>query len=161
MAENSFSLNSVEVPQPPLERFAQFLQSHGKRVTKQRRMIVEQVFSHHDHFDADELMDHLREAIERREVSRPTVYRTLSELTEAGLVRKMTLAGRSVYEHDYGYPRHDHLHCQVCNTLIEFQCEDLDRISQIVAREHNFEISSHRMFVTGICVNCRKSQKLL
>ena len=161
MADNNFSLNSVEVPQPPLERFAQFLQSRGKRVTKQRRIIVEQVFSHHDHFDADELMAHLRDAIERREVSRPTVYRTLSELTEAGLVRKMTLAGRSVYEHDYGYPRHDHLHCQVCNTLIEFQCEELDRISQNVAREHDFEISSHRMFVTGICANCRKAQKLL
>ncbi|MBN2291208.1 MAG: transcriptional repressor [Pirellulales bacterium] len=160
MADNNFSLNSVEVQQPPLERFAQFLQSRGKRVTKQRRIIVEQVFSHHDHFDADELMAHLREAIERREVSRPTVYRTLSELTEAGLIRKMTLAGRSVYEHAYGYPRHDHLHCQVCNTLIEFQCEELDRISQTVARQHDFQISSHRMFVTGICANCRKAQKL-
>ncbi len=157
MDENNFSLNSIEVPQPPLERFAQFLKSRGKRVTKQRRIIVEQVFSHHDHFDADELMAHLREAIAGRQVSRPTVYRTLAELTEAGLIRKMTLAGRSVYEHAYGYPRHDHLHCQVCNTLIEFQSEELDRISQSVAQQHDFEISSHRMFVTGICANCRKS----
>jgi Fur family ferric uptake transcriptional regulator len=159
MAENDFSLDSVEVPQPPLDRFAQFLQSRGKRVTKQRRIIIEEVFSHHDHFDADELMDHLREAIDRREVSRPTVYRTLSELTEAGLIRKMTLAGRSVYEHAYGYPRHDHLHCQVCNTLIEFQSPELDRISESVARQHDFEISSHRMFVTGICANCRKATR--
>ena len=157
MSEHNFSLNTVEVQQPPLERFAQFLKSSGKRVTQQRRIIVEQVFSHHDHFDADELMVHLREAIERREVSRPTVYRTLAELTEAGLIRKMTLAGRSVYEHAYGYPSHDHLHCQVCNTLIEFQSEELDRISQSVARQHDFEISSHRMFVTGICANCRKA----
>ena len=158
MPENNFSLDSVEVPQPPLDRFAQFLQMHGKRVTQQRRIIVDQVFSHHDHFDADELMAHLREQIDRREVSRPTVYRTLSELNEAGLLRKMTLAGRSVYEHAYGYPRHDHLHCQVCNTLIEFQSEELDRISRSVARQHDFDIYSHRMFVTGICANCRKTQ---
>jgi len=161
MAENNFSLHSVEVPQPPLERFEHFLQSRGKRVTRQRRVILEEVYSHHDHFDADELMVHLADAIARREVSRPTVYRTLAELTEAGMVRKMTLAGRSVYEHDYGYPNHDHLHCQVCNKLIEFQSDELDRISRTVARQYSFEITGHRMFVTGICVNCRKAQKSL
>ena len=158
MAENNFSLHSVRVSQPPLERFAQFLKSREKRVTRQRRIIVEEVFSHHDHFDADELMAHLGEAITRREVSRPTVYRTLSELTEAGLIRKMVLAGRSVYEHAYGYPSHDHLHCEVCNKLIEFQSEELDRISRTVARQHDFEITGHRMFVTGICANCRKAR---
>ena len=52
-----YSLGSVEIKLSPLERFAQFLQSRGKRVTRQRRLIVEQVFSHHDHFDADELIE--------------------------------------------------------------------------------------------------------
>ena len=158
MAENNFSLHSVQVSQPPLERFAQFLKSREKRVTQQRRIIVEEVFSHHDHFDADELMAHLHEAISRREVSRPTVYRTLSELTEAGLIRKMMLAGRSVYEHAYGYPSHDHLHCQICNKLIEFHSDDLERISRTVAQQYDFEISGHRMFVTGICNSCRKTR---
>ena len=51
----SFSLGSVQVKLPPAERFGQFLQRRGKRITQQRRLIVETVFSHHDHFDADEL----------------------------------------------------------------------------------------------------------
>src|SRR3990172_3764559 len=115
-----FSLRSVAVPLTPAERFSQFLQSTGKRITQQKRLIVEQVFSHHDHFDADELLDHLRPLVAQRKVSRPTVYRTLAELVEAGMLRKMALGGRSVYEHEYGYPSHDHLYCQQCNRLLEF-----------------------------------------
>jgi Fur family ferric uptake transcriptional regulator len=158
MSDN-FSLGSVQVPLPPLERFAQFLQARGKRITPQRRLIVEQVFSHHDHFDADELMTHLQELIAQRKVSRPTVYRTLAELVEAGLLRKMTLGGRSVYEHEYGYPRHDHLYCQICNRLIEFHSRDLEKLRDLVAREHDFQVLGHRMFVTGICSACRRRQE--
>jgi len=151
----SYSLGSVSVTLSPAERFAQFLQNRGKRITSQRRQIVETVFSHHDHFDADELIDHLQTPIAQRKVSRPTVYRTLSELVEAGMLRKMVLGGRSVYEHEYGYPSHDHLYCQVCNKLIEFHSPELERIRDEVARRYEFRVSGHRMFVTGVCKDCR------
>jgi len=153
---DDFSLRCIPVELPPLERFTQFLRTRGKRVTEQRRLIVEQVFSHHDHFDADELMDHLAELIAQRKVSRPTVYRTLGELVEAGMLHKMTLGGRSVFEHDYGYPRHDHLYCQVCNRLIEFHSDALERLRDKVARQYEFRVIGHRMFVTGICSECRR-----
>ena len=156
MSDDSYSLGHVEVTLPPSERFGQFLQGRGKRITQQRRLIVETIFSHHDHFDADELIEHLKDLIARRRVSRPTVYRTLAELVEAGMLRKMVLGGRSVFEHDYGYPSHDHLHCQICNRLIEFHSADLKRIRDEVAREHDFEVAGHRMFVTGTCAECRK-----
>jgi Fur family ferric uptake transcriptional regulator len=152
----SYSLGPVRVKLPPLERFAQFLEGRGKRFTQQRRLIVEQVFSHHDHFDAEELMDHLQQLMAQRKLSRPTVYRTLGELVEAGMLRTMELGGRSVYEHAYGYPTHDHLYCQVCNRLIEFHSEELERIRDAVARQHRFDVLGHRMFVTGICAECRK-----
>jgi Fur family ferric uptake transcriptional regulator len=156
---DDFSLRTVDVKTPPMERFAQFLQRRGKRITQQRRLIVHQVFSHHDHFDADELMDHLQDMIARRKVSRPTVYRTLAELVEAGLLRKMSLGGRSVYEHEYGYPRHDHLYCQICNRLIEFHSDRLEKLRDTVARQHDFEVHGHRMFITGICSDCRRHRQ--
>jgi len=130
----------------------------GKRLTRQRRLIVEQIFSHHDHFDADELMDHLQELISQRQVSRPTVYRALSELVEAGMLRKMALGGRSVFEHAYGYPSHDHLYCQMCNKLIEFHSADLEKIRDTVAKKHDFKVLHHRMFVTGICKDCAEEE---
>ena len=120
-----FSLAEVQVSLSPQERFEEYLQSRGKRITHQRRALVEFIFERHDHFDADELIAGLPTRPGGDKISRPTVYRTLNELVEAGLLRKMSLGGRAVYEHDYGYPQHDHLHCQICDKLIEFQSDEL------------------------------------
>src|ERR1700728_899120 len=107
MMSQDFSLGTVEVALSPIERFEEFLQSRGKRITVQRRIIVGQVAQRHEHFDADQLLADLAAAGQNRKGSRPTVYRTLAEMTEAGLLRKMDLSGRAVNEHDYGYPQHD------------------------------------------------------
>ena len=156
-----YSLGTVEVALSPLQRFEEYLQSKKMRSTQPRRLIVEQVFSQHEHFDADGLLAHLdRELTGRKDKpSRPTVYRTLTELVECGLLRKMELGGRTVYEHDYGYPQHDHLHCQECNELIEFQSDELRRIREAVAREHHFRVTGHRFIVTGICSACLKKRQ--
>ena len=53
---HDFSLGTVEVALAPQERFEEFLQSRGKRITQQRRIIVDEVFKRHDHFDADDLI---------------------------------------------------------------------------------------------------------
>ncbi len=153
-----FSLGSVEVAQDPLHRFEEYLQSREKRMTQPRRALVEHVFSRHAHFDADELAASLAQSPRGRKVSRPTVYRTLAELVEAGLLRKLDLGGRTVYEHDYGYPQHDHLHCQSCDKLIEFHSEDLVAIREAVGRQHSFRVTGHRFIVTGLCHECSRKQ---
>lgn len=150
-----FSLGTVEVALAPQERFEEYLQSRGKRITQQRRYLVELVFRHHDHFDADDVLAMLTEEEEGRKIGRATVYRTLNELVEAGLLRAMTLDGRSVYERDYGYPQHDHLHCQICDKLIEFHSAELQELRDAVAAEHKFRAAGHRLIITGICCECR------
>ena len=153
-----FNLNSVRVAQKPLDRFEEYLQSKGMRNTRQRRMIVEQVFRQHEHFDADDLIANLTREIGARKVSRPTVYRTLSEMVDAGLLRRMDLGGRGVFEHDYGYPQHDHLHCQECNKLIEFHSQQLQQIRDAVANEHGFLVTGHRLIISGICSQCSRKR---
>lgn len=153
-----FSLEEVHVALSPQARFEEYLQSRGKRITQQRRALVDFIFERHDHFDADELIEGLSQRDEGGRVSRPTVYRTLNELVEAGLLRRMSLGGRAVYEHDYGYPQHDHLHCQICNRLIEFHSESLQQIRDAVAREHNFRVTAHRLIITGICQDCSRKR---
>jgi Fur family ferric uptake transcriptional regulator len=157
---STFQLEKVEVALSPQERFQEFLQSRGRRMTQQRRQIVDEVFSRHEHFNADELCDHLSRSAGTARVSRPTVYRTLTELEEAGLLRKMVLTGRrGVYEHDYGYPQHDHLYCEKCEKLIEFHSEEVARIRDAVAREHNFRASSHRLIINGLCDECFRAKR--
>lgn len=154
-----FSLSTVRVSLSPLQRFEEYLQSRGMRMTQQRRLLVEHVFSRHQHFDADTLIEQLPTSGEEGHVSRPTVYRTLSEFVDAGLLRKFQLGGRAVYEHDYGYPQHDHLHCLECQKLIEFQSQELIGLRAAVAREHRFQVTGHRLIITGLCDHCRRSKR--
>ncbi len=152
------TLTPVNVSLSPRERFDEYLQSRGMRNTEQRRMLIEQVFSAHDHFDADQLIERLPRRGRKGYVSRPTVYRTLAEFVDAGLLRKFDVGGRTVYEHDYGYPQHEHLFCSSCERLIEFQSADLIKIRDQVARENNFQVRSHRLIVYGTCEDCRQTR---
>lgn len=152
-------LPPVEVSLTPQQRFEEYLQTKGMRNTEQRRILIEHVFEHHDHFDADMLIDQLPSKGSNGYVSRPTVYRTLNEFVDAGLLRRFELDGRSVYEHDYGYPDHDHLHCTKCQRLIEFQSDELRRLLNDVATEHRFRHSGHRLIVSGICDECSQSRR--
>lgn len=156
MAE--FSLGPVEVSLSPGERFEEFLQSRGKRLTQQKRVLLDTIFKRHDHFDADDLIDELRTDDGAKKASRPTVYRMLNELVEAGLLRRMNLNGRAVYEHDYGYPQHDHLHCEKCDKLIEFQSEELKQLRKAVAALHNFRVTGHRLIINGVCDECSRGR---
>ena len=159
MSTSPRELKPVEVALTPQERFNDYLQSRGMRHTDQRRNLVDFVFQQHEHFDADQLIERLPSKGEPGYVSRPTVYRTLGEFVDAGLLRKFVLDGRSVYEHDYGYPQHDHLYCSKCEKLIEFQSESLLKLRDEVAKEHRFQVGSHRLIITGVCEDCRRGQR--
>ncbi|MFO0826399.1 MAG: Fur family transcriptional regulator [Gemmataceae bacterium] len=154
------SLASVPVSQTPESKFREYLASRPKpqRFTEQQRELVEHVFAKHSHFEADQLIDELKKA--NKKVSRATVYRTLLKLVDAGLLRRIELPTGTVYDHDYGYPAHDHLVCEKCGTMIEFQSEQLDEVLRSVAGEHQFRVSGHTLVVRGICAECNAARSV-
>ena len=162
MSESSSStapLKPLDVALSPEARFEEYLQARGQRHTAQRRFLVEQVFSEHEHFDAEELIERLPRRGEDNYVSSATVYRTLKDLVDAGLLKSFQLEGRAVFEHDYGYPQHDHLYCTRCRQLFEFQSEELVNLRNEVAAKEGFRVTSHRMIIHGVCRQCSKSRR--
>lgn len=149
-------LAPLNVAESPELKFRDFLAIRGEKLTEPRRVLVRHIFDSHKHFDADELVADLRSA--GRQVSRSTVYRTLRLLVEAGLLRELRLTNRTAYEHDYGYPSHDHLHCTECNTVVEFRNEAVRQLSETVSREHGFRAVGHRFIITGVCPTCSRAR---
>jgi len=139
---------------PENDKFKQFLQTQGLKLTPERREILSGAFSLHTHFDAERLYDTLRERGSR--LSRATVYRTLPLLVDSGLIREtLRCEGKSSYEHTYGHEHHDHLLCVNCGKIIEF-CEDnINRLRDAICRQHDFEPVECRLGIRGLCKKCR------
>lgn len=152
------NLTAVEVSQTPEERFREYLASRPKpqRFTDQQRELVRHIFAKHKHFDTDELLADLKGA--GKNVSRATVYRTLTKLVDAGLLRKIEVGSRTVYDHDYGYPMHEHLVCEQCGTMIEFQHPAIDAALREVAASHRFRVVGHTLVVRGTCAECNAAR---
>jgi Fur family ferric uptake transcriptional regulator len=150
-------LGSVEVSATPKEKFREFLATKKMRLTPEREIIIEEVFSDHEHFDAEEMVNRLSRRKDSKRVSRSTVYRTLSQLEEAGLLRRVARNNdREIYEHDYGYPQHDHLICKKCGSLEEFHNEQISELIKQIAEQNTFLLEGHRLEVYGICRQCLK-----
>ena len=149
------NLDAVSVAVSPRAKFREYLSTQNKRLTRERDLVLEQVFSSHEHFDREELVATLTARTDGRRVSRATVYRTLQELERAGLLRKVARTkGRDVFEHDYGYPQHDHLICSECGALIEFPADEITKVVAEVSAAHGFRQSGHRLEVYGKCDDC-------
>ena len=151
-------LPAVEVSQSPEDKFREFLASRPKaqRYTEQQRDVVRFIFSQHHHFDAEQLIDDLKRSSFR--VSRATAYRTLAKLVDAGLLRRLEVGSRTFYEHDYGYPQHEHLYCEQCGKMIEFQNPAVDALIREVSRAHGFQASGHTFIIRGTCTDCNRAR---
>jgi len=149
---------SVEVSQTPEDKFREYLasRSRAQRFTDQQRDMVRFIFSKHNHFDADQLVDEMKQ--EGFRVSRATIYRTLTKLVDAGLLRRLELGSRMYYEHDYGYPQHEHLFCLKCNKVIEFQSTGLDGIIRDVCARNASHVDGHSFIIRGICSDCNRAR---
>jgi Fur family ferric uptake transcriptional regulator len=144
------------VSDTPEEKFREYLEIRSEKLTEPRRVLIRHIFSSHKHFDADELVADLRSA--GRAVSRSTVYRTLRLLVDANLLRELRLNNRTAYEHDYGYPSHDHMHCTECGEVVEFRNEELRNLRDQIAAEHGFRAEGHRFLITGTCARCSRAR---
>jgi len=151
-------LPAVPVSQTPEERFREYLASRRppQRFTTPQKQLVRHIFARHTHFDPEQLVDDLRAAGLR--ISRSTVYRSLWKLVEAGLLKRIEIGPRTVYDHDYGYPQHEHLVCERCGSMIEFQHKGIEAAVRDVTAQHRFRADGHTLVVRGTCAACNAAQ---
>ena len=132
------------------------LRFRGKRLTRQRRLILEVLAGLDGHFDAFELHRRVKEFDPG--ISLATVYRTLNVLEEVGLVREADIgAGREVYEVAKG-GEHHHLVCVRCGRIVEFSCSHCEETHRRLAERYGFEIVSAQVLLQGYCPECRKQR---
>ena len=84
-----------------------------------------------------------------------TVYRTLSLLSERGVVDVLVHSPSETCYRFCGEEHHHHLVCSKCHRVVEFSDCELDPWLERVSASHGFVTTSHRLEATGLCSSCR------
>ncbi|MDH3493467.1 MAG: transcriptional repressor [Acidobacteriota bacterium] len=138
--------------------FQDHIKNAGLRRTAQRDLILEVFLRTEDHLASEDLYW----LVQKRDpnVGQTTVYRTLKLLTDAGLAREVRLGdGRTYYEHHFDHEHHDHMICTECGEVIEFFCEEIEKLQDEMAEQFGFTPTHHSMRILGFCSKCKKTDK--
>jgi len=124
----------------------QELRKAGLKVTLPRLKILEILeTSEGRHLSAEDIYKELLDLGE--EIGLATVYRVLTQFEAASLVVRHNFeGGHSVFELDDG-SHHDHMVCVETGEVIELVDEEIERIQERIARDHNYEIVDHNLVI--------------
>jgi Fe2+ or Zn2+ uptake regulation protein/O6-methylguanine-DNA--protein-cysteine methyltransferase len=131
-----------------VEDAGDLLRRHQLRSTPQRRAILKAFRSTAaEHLSAEEVLARAAQAVP--DLGRGTVYATLAELAEVGLLASVGVAEPVRYETNLA--PHDHFHCRLCLRLF-----DVDLGGRELGRRppQGFEIESVAARAEGTCREC-------
>ncbi len=135
----------------------QYMAGQGLRSTNQRDKIFNVFVGAGRHMSAEELYILVKKSYPR--IGYATVYRTLKLLSEAGIAQARHFEdGITRYEHSAPDAHHDHLICNQCGTIIEFENERIEELQRDVARKKRFKVLNHKLELYGLCSSCQEKR---
>jgi Fur family ferric uptake transcriptional regulator len=123
------------------------------RKTKQREVILEELRRTEDHPTADAVYQRVRKRLPN--ISLGTVYRNLEILSECGMIRKLDIPGTQK-RFDGKTKDHYHVRCSECGRIEDLPGGLIPEIVRHVRDMTDYEVSSHRLELIGLCPECRK-----
>jgi Fur family ferric uptake transcriptional regulator len=132
------------------------LRAANKRITPQRRLILDVLAQADGHLDAGEIYEHARLRDPRLSLS--TVYRSLSALKESAAVRELHLDQEHHHYELDTQDRHSHLVCLECGRVAEVDSGPFAEAAQAVGQAYGFQVVGAQVELTGLCTDCQKKQ---
>jgi Fe2+ or Zn2+ uptake regulation protein/O6-methylguanine-DNA--protein-cysteine methyltransferase len=132
---------------------AGLLRRHRLRVTPQRRAILNAFRGTADeHLSAEEVLSRASQAVP--EIGRGTVYATLAELAELGLLG--SVGNPEPVRYETNVEPHDHFRCRLCLRLfdVEMGGRDLER-----RRLPGYSIDAVAVYAEGTCAQCHDYER--
>jgi Fur family transcriptional regulator, ferric uptake regulator len=132
------------------------LRDHGFRITEGRIKLLKLLYTAREPLSIQAVSGLWK----GKQLNQTTLYRTLTDLTEAGIVRRVDLnTGTAHFEYTPDRPHHHHIICSDCGTI-----ENIDtcfigglqeKLTQDSKRFKN--IYSHNLEFFGHCKSCTKA----
>jgi Fur family ferric uptake transcriptional regulator len=147
--------------QPLRDKLALHLRTNGLKNTRQRQVILESFLTTEGHMAVEELLQVVQGRMSG--VGHATIYRTMKLFTEAGIADERRFGdGQTRYEPVIQGEHHDHLICEKCGLIVEFEDLLIEDRQELIAKSNGFQLTSHRHDIFGICLDtaaCDARQK--
>lgn len=128
------------------------LQQSGRRVTRQRTIILDAICDDSGHRAFDDIYRAVRDR--DRSIDRSTVYRALHLFVELDLVVEAKTGGaETLYEISQIRPHH-HLVCRKCGNEQEISNATMRAMFEEILREHRFQVATDHLVFFGMCEVC-------
>jgi len=126
-------------------------------MTRQRKVILEELHKVRTHPSADEVYEMVRRRLPR--ISLGTVYRNLEILSESGDIQKLE-PGSSLKRFDGNPQAHHHIRCVRCDRIVDADFGVEIKIHNDHKHNGDFKITGHRLEFMGICPACSDQPSL-
>jgi Fur family peroxide stress response transcriptional regulator len=137
-----------------LERMLDRLKEQGLRITPQRLEILRILSESVGHPSVEDI--HVKVRAKFPTTSLATTYKTVALLKDLDEVLELGFAdGSNRYDGNKPYP-HPHVICTVCHKIMDPDLSMLRDMTEEVARETGFRITTHRLDFFGLCPDCQK-----
>ena len=145
------------MPDKNLDDFwADAFRAAGRRLTSQRRLVLETLEASGEHLSAEALYTQARARV--ASISLATVYRTLAVLKEMGLVEEHRLGeDRCYYESVRNVP-HYHFTCLQCGKVLEFSTPLVRQIERELSEREGVQVTCAHLRLSGYCAECLSAQ---
>lgn len=141
-----------------LEMFKEIIRKNSLKFTSQREAILQTLYENPEHFTSENLYLLVKEKYPEINIGIATVYRTLALLEENGLVSSISLGTQGKKFEIANKPHHDHLICEECGKIIEFENEKIESLQEEIAEANGFALTHHLMQLYGVCKACQQKR---
>jgi Fur family peroxide stress response transcriptional regulator len=139
--------------QNTVECLTEILNKKGLRVSHQRIKILEYLATHPCHPTAEQVLSEVSKELPT--LSKSTVYKTLNNFVEAGILREITIEDNEI-RYEYNLIDHGHFKCARCGTIYDFNID----FGVFQSDELNgFLINDKNIYFKGVCKSCLEKTK--
>ncbi len=124
-----------------------------RRMTPQRKTILEVLQQGNAHPSADEIYDLVRKRLPS--VSLGTIYRNLELLSGSGEIQKLELGG-TIKRYDGNPKKHYHVRCMRCGRVDDAPIAPLKQLENELYGATIYTIIGHTLEFEGLCPACSK-----
>ncbi|MCC7431177.1 transcriptional repressor [bacterium] len=135
-----------------IEEIHEGWKNQGKRLTKQKKIILEIIKQTRSHPTADWVYEQSRKELPN--ISLGTVYRVLSQLTIEGLINELTFEKQRHFD-GFVEDLHSHVICNDCGKIVDISLSYNQILQEFVETQTNYLIDDQNHEFFGICPDCQ------